>query len=187
MEQSSALLAVWMQGASIANLSFLTEQAPDRIENHLRSELHKIRAEVALPAPIPVTEIAPPAPKVRKAGQGMRAVMARECAAKPPKPAISKTAPQTLVKRAVAEGRPEFREYPPFMRRKDQTTARQVYEQLKRGPRKLDELAEQLGVSYDTVWLACKNMLKAGLVQRTDEQPYRWTLVERAPDQAAGD
>ena len=54
MEQQSALLAVWMQGASIAALSSLLEQQPAAIEDHLRGELHKIRTEAVAPAVIPI-------------------------------------------------------------------------------------------------------------------------------------
>lgn len=190
MEQQSALLAVWYEGATIASLSHLLEQPADRIEDHLRQELHKLRNDAATPtAPPPVVAIAPPAAKPRKAkpGQALRRKMADECDVKRAQPGTPKTAPTSLVKTEVALGPVELRGYPATMRRSNQETPRRVYQQLKGGPKKLDEIAEALGVSCDAVWLACRNMLKAGLVARTEGQPYRWQLVERPADAATGD
>lgn len=187
MEQQSALLSCWLHGSPIADLSALLEQAPDQIESHLRAELHKIRNEVVA-APALARPIAPP-PAVetavrRKAYAPAPATRKAIHAAAPGTP---KTSPKSLVKSAVREGDPALAGYPPQMRRADQGTARKAFEMLKSGPKKLDDIAEALGVSYDAVWLACRNMLKAGLVQRTEEQPYRWTLVQRSADAAAGD
>lgn len=192
MDQSSALLAVWMRGASISEIHYLIGQPEYFVEEQLRKELLKIREDAAAP-PAPVVAIAPPASRetVRrvkaKPGQAMREKMAGECDVKRAKPVTPKTAPASLVKREAGMGPEELRGYPVTMRMKNQSTARQVWQQLKAGPKTLDNIADALGVSYDAVWLACKNMLKSGLVERTDEQPYRWRVVERPADAAAGD
>ncbi len=191
MDQSSALFATWMQGASISTIHFLIEQPEHVIEDQLRKALHQLRDAEAAP-PAPVVAIAPPAPEIvrrqkAKPGAAMRDKMADECDVKRAKPVTPKTAPASLVKREAGLGPEELRGYPVTMRMKNQSTARQVWQQLKAGPKTLDIIAESLSVSYDAVWLACKNMLKAGLVERTDDHPYRWRLVERPADAATGD
>ncbi len=191
MEQQSALLAAWMEGASISTLHFLIAQPEHVLEDQLRKALLKLR-DAEAPPPAPVVAIAPPVNcQVQKRGkakpgQAMRKTMAGECEAKRATQSISKTSPASLVKASAGLGPEELRGYPATMRMKNQSTARQVWQQIKAGPKTLDNIADALGVSYDTVWLACKNMLKAGLVERTDEQPYRWRLVDRPADAATG-
>ncbi len=208
MDQSSALLATWMQGASISTIHFLIEQPEHVIEDQLRKALHQLRDAEAAP-PAPVEEIAPRRVKTHvvlrngrvfrepvaavdaaskpKPGQAMRDKMAGECDVKRAKPSTPKTAPTSLVKSEAGLGPEELRGYPVMMRRADSSGPRKIYQDLKSGPKTLDEMVERLNVSYDTAWKTCTKLLAAGLASKTDDKPYRWMLVARPADAATGD
>lgn len=192
MDQSSALLATWMQGASISTIHFLIEQPEHVIEDQLRKALHKLREDAAVP-PAPVVAIAPLASceavrRVKaKPGQVMRDKMAAECDVKRAKPSTPKTAPTSLVKSEAGLGPEELRGYPISMRKSNQGIARQIYEQIKAGPKLLTVIAEHLQVSSELAWHHAKRMLDAGMVEKTDERPYRLRLVARPADAATGD
>lgn len=184
MEQQSALLSCWLHGSPIADLSALLEQTPDQIESHLRAELHKVRAEATAGPVLVAPSAASPVSNTPANGRDVQAP--RRGIRKVP-PGAPKTSRDGLVKAAVRAGDPALSGYPSMMRMENQDTMRKVYEILKTGPKTLDAIKDALGVTYDAAWLACKRMLQAGLVQRTEDSPYRWTLLQRPADAATGD
>lgn len=174
MINNTGILTVFMEGARISSIAELIVDAPDRVEDGLRSALREIYDEYVIAGP------SRPQPPTTAETPQQGAATVRAAASSPlPEPknhaaAMKRSPARKAVERIVED----LSDYPESLRNPLAKAQRAIYEALRDGPKTTLTLAPLTGLTSATISTTLYTLRDRRIVRGDECMPVNWSLVE---------